>query len=438
MNREAEVDFGLSVFGSFALGAYLAGADMDVLFLAPEQITKQAFLEDCYAMLKNANGTSSLTVVTHEYAPMFMLNFHGVAIKLVFATVPSSVAIGGFAWDDPTFLASLEDAGLGSLNGPRFSGDLKALVPSLSVFQMALCFVKLWAKRRMIYSSTMGYFGGDAWAVMVAYMCRLYPEATISALVFKFFETFSKWQWPVPVGIKACDGSESPYAFWDSLSCDLDPSCSMPIISPSIPYACITHNISKASKALITYELLRGARLSHKANDGAVEWDALLKEPRFFDLYTQYVRIFVCCEDSSKQQSLIGNVELKIRDFAASLAHSERIAFAHTNPFRFTSVYYCRSEIDLQHVKNGILEGALLSLTFIVPTKPVYTTSFYIGIIPNNSIRATLAPEAEEMFALFEDELNAEDFFPDTASVKVSLLTCEDIPPNVYTPPSSC
>lgn len=56
-----------------------------------------------------------------------------------------------------------------------------------------------------IYSNSLGYFGGVTWAMLVARTCQLYPNATASTLVHKFFLVFSRWKWPHPVLLKHPD-----------------------------------------------------------------------------------------------------------------------------------------------------------------------------------------------------------------------------------------
>ena len=44
-----------------------------------------------------------------------------------------------------------------------------------------------------IYSNALGFLGGVSWAMLVARVCQLYPNAAPSTLVLKFFLVFSKW-----------------------------------------------------------------------------------------------------------------------------------------------------------------------------------------------------------------------------------------------------
>jgi len=44
-----------------------------------------------------------------------------------------------------------------------------------------------------IYSNALGFLGGVSWAMLVARVCQLYPNAASATLVHKFFLVFSKW-----------------------------------------------------------------------------------------------------------------------------------------------------------------------------------------------------------------------------------------------------
>ena len=53
-----------------------------------------------------------------------------------------------------------------------------------------------------IHGSAFGYPGGIAWTIMVARVCQMYPLASVSMLVYQFFQVISQWNWPQPVLLK--------------------------------------------------------------------------------------------------------------------------------------------------------------------------------------------------------------------------------------------
>ena len=101
------------------------------------------------------------------------------------------------------------------MSGSRVTDQILRLVPNVNVFRDALRCIKLWASRsylghvcpmsslmyfvagRAIYSNVNGFLGGVAWAMLVARICQLYPNAVAGAIVSRFF--IIMYQWCVPI-----------------------------------------------------------------------------------------------------------------------------------------------------------------------------------------------------------------------------------------------
>ncbi len=61
----------------------------------------------------------------------------------------------------------------------------------------------------------IGFPGGVAWAMLVARVCQLYPHATGSVVIGKFFRIIGKWGWPQPVLLKNIEDGPLQVRVWN-------------------------------------------------------------------------------------------------------------------------------------------------------------------------------------------------------------------------------
>eukprot|EP00920_Eleutheroschizon_duboscqi_P020429 GHVT01048423.1.p1 GENE.GHVT01048423.1~~GHVT01048423.1.p1 ORF type:complete len:480 (+),score=34.28 GHVT01048423.1:580-2019(+) len=187
-------------FGSYRLGVIAPGSDIDALCVAPRSISRDCFFTSFGRKLQQDPRVSKLQPVREAYTPILKFVFDNVDIDLLFAKldiaqIPRSLTTLG----DDELLRNVDDQTARCLNGCRVADMLLTLVPCHVHFRIALRFVKLWAKRRGIYSNILGFLGGISWAILVARCCQLYPNYAPNQLVKKFFKIFARWDWKKPV-----------------------------------------------------------------------------------------------------------------------------------------------------------------------------------------------------------------------------------------------
>ena len=160
-------------YGSFRLGVYGPGSDIDTLIVAPKYVTLQDYFRLFPSLLfelSPAGAVTDFTAVPETHVPIMKFEYLGISIDLIFSRVAvlRELPAQNFDLKDINLLRGLDEWELRALNGPRVSDEIMSLIPEHVTFRQALRAIKLWAKRRAVYANIMGFPGGVAWAILVA------------------------------------------------------------------------------------------------------------------------------------------------------------------------------------------------------------------------------------------------------------------------------
>ena len=211
-------------FGSYRLGVNFIGADIDALLVVPRFITREEFFNDFQAVLAEEESVEDLHAVPDAYVPVLKMKFMGVEIDLLFAQVDMMSVRNDFNLSDNSeqLLRNMDERDVRSVNGVRVAEDMLNLVYPKDVFKTALKVIRLWAKRKNIYSNAIGFLGGVSWAILTCRICQLYPCASPSTIVHLFFIIYSQWPWPKPVRLRDSEYIPSlNLTVWDPRVCFL-------------------------------------------------------------------------------------------------------------------------------------------------------------------------------------------------------------------------
>jgi poly(A) polymerase len=216
-------------FGSYRLGVHEAGADIDTLCVVPRFVQRDDFFTTFYEMLKSRPDVTELKGVPEAYVPVIKMEVDAIPIDLLFARLNLPSIPEDLTLSSDQLLKNLDDKDVRSLNGSRVTDEILRLVPSVPTFRSTLRCIKLWAKsnhlvshllfhvrvERAVYGNVMGFPGGVAWAMMTARVCQLYPNATPSLMVNKFFKILSQWNWPSPILLKKIEDGSLSLRVWN-------------------------------------------------------------------------------------------------------------------------------------------------------------------------------------------------------------------------------
>ncbi|KAK0374940.1 hypothetical protein CLIM01_07703 [Colletotrichum limetticola] len=345
-------------YGSFRLGVFGPGSDIDTLVVAPKYVTRADYFEIFPNLLKEMAPPGSITdmaVVADAFVPIIKFEFDGISIDLIFSRIAMLKQLNkDFTVQDSGLLRGLDEAELRSLNGTRVTDEILSLVPEESTFKLALRAIKLWAQRRAIYANIMGFPGGVAWAMLVARVCQLYPKAASSVIVNKFFHIMRRWPWPQPVLLKHVEGGPLQVRVWNPKLYKGDQFHLMPVITPAYPSMCATYNITRSAMTVIQQELSRGCDITDNIMLGKSPWSDLFVKHTFFTKgYKYYISVITASTDKEAHKIWSGYVESKVRVLVQGLEQHQSIALAHAFNKGYERRHRCANDAEVSQVQAG-------------------------------------------------------------------------------------
>ncbi|KAH3854979.1 hypothetical protein DPMN_097539, partial [Dreissena polymorpha] len=227
---------------------------------------------------------------------------------------------------------------------------------------MTLRAIKLWAKKKGIYSKSLCFLGGVSWAMLVARVCQLYPNAEPSTLLHKFFVFLCQWKWPEPVLLKELSmENKLNFTVWDPRINPQDRFHLMPIITPAYPCQNTTFNVTQSTRQIMMEEFQKGLKVTTDIIEQgeSADWSPLFEPSNFFQKYKH------------------GFVESKIRILVGTLERNPFIKIAHVTPESFgpsnesDGQFICKWFIGLSFNK---IENQKVDLTFDIQT---FTNTIY-------------------------------------------------------------
>ncbi|KAK1224507.1 polynucleotide adenylyltransferase [Marasmius sp. AFHP31] len=372
-------------FGSYRLGVHGPGADIDTLCVVPKHVQREDFFEVFEPMLREFEGATEVAGVPEAYVPIITANISGIPLDFLMARLALSTIPEDLSLQDDNLLRNIDERCVRSLGGSRVANEILRLVPNVEVFRDSLRCIKLWAQRRAIYSNVNGFFGGVAWAMVVARICQLYPNAIAGAIVSRFFIIMYQWSWPQPVLLKQIEEGPLQVRVWNPRLYSGDRQHRMPIITPTYPAMCATHNVTVSTQQITTEEFKRGAAIVDRVIVGTANWSELFAKHDFFHKYRYYLQIIASTGDADLQIKWSGTVESRIRQLVKQLELIDMVTLAHPFVRGFEQVSYCLSDEEVRAVAQGDISDTISKrkkedIEGKAGAGPVYTTTFYVGL----------------------------------------------------------
>ncbi|KAJ4901352.1 Nuclear poly(A) polymerase 1 [Raphanus sativus] len=307
-------------------------------------------------MLSELPEVTELHSVPDAYVPLMGFKLNGVSLDLLYAQLPLWTIPEDLDLSDDYVLQNADEQTVRSLNGCRVTDQIFRLVPNIQSFRTTLRCIRFWAKKRGVYSNVSGFLGGINWALLVARICQLYPNALPSMLVSRFFRVYTQWRWPNPILLCSIDeGSSLGLQVWDPRRNPKDCLHKMPIITPAYPCMNSSYNVSASTLRIMTGEFQRGKDIC-EANE-ADQWETLFEPFAFFEAYKNYLQINISASNVDDLKKWRGWVESRFRQLTLTIErHTYDMLQCHPHPHGFqddSRPLHCSLFMGLQR-KQGV------------------------------------------------------------------------------------
>ncbi|XP_054798930.1 nuclear poly(A) polymerase 4-like isoform X2 [Prosopis cineraria] len=346
-------------FGSYRLGVHGPGADIDTLCVGPSYVNREEdFFIILHDILADMEEITELQPVADAHVPVMKFKFQSISIDLLYAGISLLVVPEDLDISSVSVLYHVDEPTVRSLNGCRVADQILKLVPNVENFRTTLRCLKHWAKRRGVYSNVIGFLGGVNWALLVARVCQLYPNAIPSMLVSRFFRVYTQWRWPNPVMLCSIEENDLGFAIWDPRRNPRDRFHHMPIITPAYPCMNSSYNVSASTLRVMMDQFQFGNKICEEIELNKAEWSALFELYSFFEAYKNYLQVDIIAADADDLLAWKGWVESRLRLLTLKIERDTNgMLQCHPNPHECTDTSkpgpHCAFFMGLQR-KEGI------------------------------------------------------------------------------------
>eukprot|EP01017_Pseudomicrothorax_dubius_P032457 TRINITY_DN4255_c0_g3_i1.p1 TRINITY_DN4255_c0_g3~~TRINITY_DN4255_c0_g3_i1.p1 ORF type:complete len:740 (+),score=162.88 TRINITY_DN4255_c0_g3_i1:49-2268(+) len=316
---EDYVPFRFYAYGSYKLKLSSPGGDIDTLILAPSRryVTRERdFFEDLYQRLLREPKVTDLKRVVKARVPLIKMYYDGIQIDMAFANLEfidiidrdfdsaeehslanNKYLIGMVETDDRE---RKKTASLASVDGLRVASRVKSLISNEETFILLTKTIKLWAKKRGIYSNMLGYLSGILIAFLVVKVMQMFPTLSPFRLLWHFFFIFSQERgWKTPINIddpeKGRDGLPENLLEMERSNKREAENDIVKVFTPAFPSYNSAKRISNYTRKVILTQMKWGYEQLRAARDPAVpfNWEEFFEELPFFSEYEHFLEVSI-------------------------------------------------------------------------------------------------------------------------------------------------
>lgn len=278
-------DIKLYPIGAYALGMLLADEEVDAVISLPCNVSLNLLLESLRdAIWLGKTGTEIVSA-----SPDGLFAAPGLRCRFQGAAASEGLRLKLLLAHDIQLPEQRPEALVQSTTGllaRQVSEKLLELVPNQEIFRSLLRFIRCWAKQHGIYGSHAGYLGGQAWAILCAYVCQQNPSIEISELIATFFHSLHCYNWSTPLQLQPSQADPQP-AYQAA-----GPMQTLTIVLPVGMNLLASSQLTDTTKRITLKELRKGRKAVEEVEQSRADWSSVaLKEGWFFQRHKHYLEL---------------------------------------------------------------------------------------------------------------------------------------------------
>ncbi|KAG6614264.1 putative Poly(A) polymerase [Phytophthora cinnamomi] len=327
--------------GSWHLKVGMAESDLDVVAFMPHAVTSEIFFSSLCEHLGKEASVSDLVARRKAAVPVLSFQLNSVRVDLLFARYAQKQAVPKhlpfLPGDEMQVMRGMDATSVRSLSVARVASLILELVPNASVFRSCLRVIRLWARRRGLYSNKAGYLGGISWALLVCFVCQMFPRASVASIVHRFFSVLASWRWPTPILVAhPSNGGNADNVQWDPQHNIHDRAHLMPIITPGFPAVNTAVNVNISTLRVLREEFARGQRimddLRRRSLSHPSSWNQLFTPTEVLVRYDHHIAIELRAPNEEALAEWSSFVASRTRKLVETLQHTPSVATLHPLP----------------------------------------------------------------------------------------------------------
>jgi len=319
-------DAQLLTYGSFSMDVSAKDGDLDTLLVVPDYIDRDKhFFGTFLDKLRECADIKEIQPIKDAYVPLIKLKISSIMVDIVFAKVNRKVLESNetINFTEPV-LRDMSAEMIRGVNAFRTGKKILESVPNIFNYKMTLRAIKLWARRKAIYSNPQGFLSGISCAIMTAKICKQNPEMLPHQLVYAFFKTYSEWRWAdKPVMVDDSQLNFKPSLPLSEKTWTENEKTCMMIITPVYPFSNTTYNVSYISYRVIVNHLIDARKILDESKEFEKEklydWDSLFKPYEFFRSYVHFLEVKIFSNDTEQFLKWKGLVESRLKVLTRNL-----------------------------------------------------------------------------------------------------------------------